>query len=69
MISENYKLAIMIINRFIQMGQKKTQGLIVLLYQTTIAIFNVILNVRLIFTAEAKAVDLTSFPPKYFGLY
>ena len=47
MISENYKLVIKIINRFIQMGQKKTQRLVVLLYQTTIAIYNVFLVIRL----------------------
>ena len=35
------------------MGQRKTQRLVVLLYQTTIVICNVYLT-----TAEAKAIDL-----------
>ena len=39
------------------MGQKKTQRLVVLLYQTTIVICNVYLTNHLL-TAEAKAVDL-----------
>ena len=44
MISEGCKDVIRIINKFILMGQKKTQGLVVLLYQSTIVICNVYLT-------------------------
>ena len=47
MISDDCKVVIRIINKFILIGQKKTQRLVVLLYQTTIA--------------EAKAVDLALY--------
>ena len=40
------------------MGQKQTQRLVVLLYQATIVICNVLPDDSSIFTAEAKAVDL-----------
>ena len=40
------------------MGQRKTQKLVVLLYQATIVICNVYPDDSSIFTAEAKAVDL-----------
>ena len=46
MISEKCKVVIRITNKFILMGQRKTQRLVVLFYQTTIVICNV------------KAVDL-----------
>ena len=55
MISESCKVAIRIINKFILMNQKKTQKLVVLLYQTTIAICSVCLMLH---TPEAKVVDL-----------
>ena len=40
------------------MGQKRTQMLVVLLYQTTIVICNVYVDDSSIFTAKAKAVNL-----------
>ena len=46
MISEGCKLVIRIINKFILMGQKKTQRLAVLLYQATIVICNVYLTIH-----------------------
>ena len=49
---------IRITNKFIMIGQRKTQRLVVLLYQTTIVICNVYLTIHQIFTAEAKAIDL-----------
>ena len=58
MISENCKIVIRITNKFILMGQRKTQRLVVLLYQTTIVICNVYLTIHQFSTAEAKAVDL-----------
>ena len=54
MISESCKVDI---NKFILMGQRKTQRLVVLLYQATIVICNVT-DDSSFFTAEAKAVDL-----------
>ena len=54
MISEKCKVVIRITNKFILMGQRKTQRLVVLLYQTTIVICNVYLTIH----PEAKAVDL-----------
>ena len=53
MISESYKHVIRIISKFIQIGQKKTQRLVVLLYQ-----MQSIPGSSSIFTAVAKAVDL-----------
>ena len=53
MISESFKVVIRITNKCILMGQKKTQRMVVLLYQTTIVICNVYLTIH-----EAKAVDL-----------
>ena len=58
MISEKCKVVIRITNKFILIGQRKTQRLVVLLYQTTIVICNVYLTILSIFTAEAKAIDL-----------
>ena len=58
MISEKCKVVIRITNKFILMGQRKTQRLFVLLYQTTIVICNVYLTIHHFFTAEAKAIDL-----------
>ena len=58
MISEKCKVVIRITNKFILMGQRKTQKLVVLLYQTTIVICNLIPDDSSIFTAEAKAIDL-----------
>ena len=40
MISEYCKLVIRIISRFLQMGQMKTQMLVLQLYQTTIVIYS-----------------------------
>ena len=57
MISEKCKVVIRITNKFILMGQRKTQRLVVLLYQTTIVICNVYLTTHQ-FSLEAKAVDL-----------
>ena len=57
MILEKCKVVIRITNKFIQMGQRKTQRLAVLLYQTTIVICNVYLTIHQ-FIAEAKAIDL-----------
>ena len=54
MISEKCKVVIRITNKFILMGQGKTQSLVVLLYLTTIVICNVYLTIQ----QEAKAVDL-----------
>ena len=56
MISDDCKVVIRIINNFTLMGQKKTQRLVVLLYQPTIVICNVYLTIHQF--AEAKAVDL-----------
>ena len=46
MISDSCKVVISIINKFILMGQKKTQRLAVLIYQTTIVICNVHLTIH-----------------------
>ena len=46
MISEKCKVVIRITNKFILMGQRKTQRLAVLLYQTTIVICNVYLTIN-----------------------
>ena len=46
MISENCKIVIRITNKFILMGQRKTQRLVVLLYQTTIVICKVYLAIH-----------------------
>ena len=46
MISEKCKVVIRITNKFILMGQRKTQRLVVLLYQTTIVICNVYLTIH-----------------------
>ena len=46
MISEKCKAVIRITNKFILMGQRKTQRLVVLLYQTTIVICNVYLTIH-----------------------
>ena len=43
MISESYKVVLRIIKKFKLMGQRKAQKLVVLLYQTTIAINNIYL--------------------------
>ena len=59
MISDGCKVVIRILNKFILMGQRKTQRLFVLLYQTTLVICNVYPDDSSVFTAEAKAVDLT----------
>ena len=56
MISEKCTVVIRITNKFILMGQRKTQRLIVLLYQTTIVICNVYLTIHQFLLA--KAVDL-----------
>ena len=53
-ISENHKLVIRIINRFIHMVQKKTQKLVVLLYQTIVVIYNVFLMVNLFSLLKQK---------------
>ena len=45
-ISENCKIVIRITNKFILMGQRKTQRLVVLLYQTTIVICNIYLRIH-----------------------
>ena len=58
MISESYKVDISITSKFILMGQRKTQRLVLLLYQAIIVICNVYLTIHQFFTAEAKAVDL-----------
>ena len=58
MIPVGCKVVIRIINKFILMGQKKTQRLAVLLCQATIVICNVYLTIYQIFTVEAEAVDL-----------
>ena len=58
MILEKCKVVIRITNKFILMDQRKTQRLVVLLYQTTIVICNVYLTTHQFFSAEAKAVDL-----------
>ena len=57
MISEKCKVIIRITNKFILMGQRKTQRLVVLLNQTTIVICKVP-DDSSIFTAEAKAIYL-----------
>ena len=54
--SENYKLVIRIIRKIIQMGQKKTQMMFVLLYQPTTAIYNVFLMVHLFSLLKQKQV-------------
>ena len=46
MISESFKVVIRITNKFILMGQKKTQRLVVLLYQTNIVKCNVYLTIH-----------------------
>ena len=46
MISENCKIVIRITNKFILIGQRKTQRLVVLLYQTTIVICKVYLAIH-----------------------
>ena len=56
MISEKCTVVIRITNKFILMGQRKTQRLVVLLYQTTIVICNVYLTIHQF--SLAKAVDL-----------
>ena len=56
MISEKCKVVIRMTNKFILMGQRKTQRLVVLLYQTTIVIYRKT-DDSSIFTAEAKAID------------
>ena len=55
MISEKCKVVVRITNKFILMGQRKTQRLVVLLYQTTIVICNVYLTIH---QFQAKAIDL-----------
>ena len=56
MISEGCKVVIRIINKFIQIGQKKTQRFFVLLYQATIVVCNVYLTIHQF--SQSKAVDL-----------
>ena len=46
MISEKCKVVIRITNKFVLMGQRKTQRLVVLLYQTSIVICNVYLTIH-----------------------
>ena len=58
MISDGCKVVIRIINKFILMGQKKTQRLVVLLYQTTIVICNVYLTIHQFSLLRPKTVDL-----------
>ena len=58
MISEGCKVVKRTINKFIPIGQRKTQRLVVLSYKAVILICNVYLTILSIFTAEAKAIDL-----------
>ena len=57
MISEKCKVVIRITNKFMLIGQRKTQRMVVLLYQSTIVICS-LPDDSSIFTAEAKAIDL-----------
>ena len=57
MISEKCKVVIRITNKFILIGQRKTQRLVVLLYHNH-SNMQRIPDDSSIFTAEAKAIDL-----------
>ena len=59
MISESFKVVIRITNKFLLIGQKKTQRLVLLLYQTTIVICNVYLTIHQ-FSAVDLALDFIS---------